>query len=312
MHEIELKFQVPEPAREGLAQTLQSQGARLRSMHAAYFDSPDRDLSHAGVALRLRCEDGQWVQTLKARGEGLVQRLEHNVLRQADGREAPALDLSVHVDHPAGRSLQRLLLLKGLTAADLRMQYETLFDRLALQLAVAEPVGLRLEVALDRGEVRARSGGALRSLPLSELEFELQEGPLQNWLEWLRPWVLAHGLWLDLRSKAERGDRLARGGSTPLQGVEPAAALRPQLEGVLRHAAELIEGLGDDLHRLALLQGLAALEGLADLPTRLSGELRGLQQRLAAAGPAHFAGVLSGAQTQMLLLDLLGLTLEGH
>lgn len=308
MNEIELKFQVPEPSHPRLVHTLQSQGARSCRMRAAYFDSDDRDLGRAGVALRLRREDGQWVQTLKARGEGLVQRLEHNVARADAGERTPVLDLAAHEGHPAGQALQRLLAERGLMAGDLKVQYETAFDRLSYHAQA--PQGLRVEVALDLGEVRAWPGGELRCLPLRELEFELLEGALPDWLLWLRPWVQSHGLWLDLRSKAERGDRLARGMPPPVLEAPPQAALRLLLEGVLRHAAELIEGLGDARHHQALLRGLQALTGLAEIPHEKVGELRDLHQQLTVAAATEVPSLLGSARTQALLLDLLGLTLD--
>jgi triphosphatase len=308
MQEIELKFQVPEPSHERLVQKLKSLGARICRMQAAYFDSEDRDLGRAGVALRLRREDGQWVQTLKARGEGLVQRLEHNVARTDAGERTPVLELAAHEEHPAGRALQRLLVQRGLVAGDLTVQYETAFDRLAFH--AVEPQGLRVEVALDLGEVRAWPGGALRCLPLRELEFELLEGALPRWLQWLRSWVQPYGLWLDLRSKAERGDRLARGLPPPVLEVRPQAALRLLLEGVLRHSAECIEGLGDARHHQALLRGLQALTGLAEIPPGKVDELSDLHHKLMGAAATEVPALLGSARTQSLLLDLLGLALD--
>ncbi len=312
MQEIELKFQVPDraQAREALVQRLQSLGASGCRMQAAYFDTPQRDLARAGVALRLRLEDGHWMQTLKARGEGLVQRLEHNQPREAAPDQRPLLDLAVHADHPAGQTLLRLLGRLGRSSADLQVQYETVFDRLALQ--AGGDSGLRVEVALDRGEVRAHPAGQPAALPLCELEFELLEGSLTGWLAWLRPWVGEHGLWLDLRSKAERGDRLARGLPAPLWPVDQAAGARAALDGVLRHAAELIDATGDVRHHLALQQGLALLlhelGGSGGAADRL-GPLRDLQQALAQAGPADGGALLRAPQVQACFVDALLLTL---
>ena len=181
MQEIELKFQVPEPSHERLVQKLKSLGARICRMQAAYFDSEDRDLGRAGVALRLRREDGQWVQTLKARGEGLVQRLEHNVARTDAGERTPVLELAAHEEHPAGRALQRLLVQRGLVAGDLTVQYQTAFDRLAFH--AVEPQDLQIKITLDLEKMRAWPDKTLHCLPLQELEFELLKKALPRWLQ---------------------------------------------------------------------------------------------------------------------------------
>ena len=86
MHEIVLKLQVP-AARRGAVDAAvagTSPAPRLR-LQAAYHDTPERTLAAAGLALRLRREGRQWVQTLKGRGDGLMQRLEHEVTLPVQG-----------------------------------------------------------------------------------------------------------------------------------------------------------------------------------------------------------------------------------
>ncbi|OZB24969.1 MAG: adenylate cyclase, partial [Pseudomonas sp. 34-62-33] len=43
-----------------------------------YYDTPDRDLAHAKVALRLRRDGEQFIQTLKSRGQSVAGLSERN------------------------------------------------------------------------------------------------------------------------------------------------------------------------------------------------------------------------------------------
>ena len=108
MVEIELKFQLPAAAREAVRAELAEAGARVQRLQAAYVDTPDRALARARSALRLRREDGAWVQTLKAQGAGVLVRLEHNAELPSDaggaGEALPALDLGRHLGTPDRKS----------------------------------------------------------------------------------------------------------------------------------------------------------------------------------------------------------------
>src|SRR5690349_2938220 len=97
MTEIELKFQVPEASRSAVRRAVATQGARVTRLQAVYFDTPDRRLATAGIAVRLRLEGDHWVQTAKAGDPHAMVRHEHNVRvpGSPDG-EPPALDLARH------------------------------------------------------------------------------------------------------------------------------------------------------------------------------------------------------------------------
>ncbi|MBC7938411.1 MAG: CYTH domain-containing protein [Chitinophagaceae bacterium] len=79
MQETELKFQVPPPRRAALRRAVATSTAQTTRLQAVYADTADHRLAAAGLALRLRKEGTRWVQTLKGRGDGLMQRLEHEV-----------------------------------------------------------------------------------------------------------------------------------------------------------------------------------------------------------------------------------------
>jgi triphosphatase len=213
MHEIELKFQIPETRFTHLRQRfLQGRTEHVR-MQAHYFDTADGLLARHEIALRLRLEGTQWVQTLKASGEHGVSRLEHNAELPAaaalDG--APLLDIDRHRGSPAH---QRLVDVLGGTV--LHEVFRTEVDRIVRVFTL--PGGAEIEAALDTGQVVA--GPATH--PLREIEFEWKAGPLQSLFALASEWVAEHGLWLDIVSKAERGTLLSRG-----QGHPAAARAKP-------------------------------------------------------------------------------------
>jgi inorganic triphosphatase YgiF len=274
MTETELKFQVPAAARAGLRRAVDTATATTTRLRARYFDTADRRLAAAGVALRLRQEGRVWVQTLKGPGAGPVQRLEHEVRLSA---AAPTLDLGRHHDTPAGALLQQAL---GRDAPPLQLVFETDVRRTqrVLRLGAA-----RIELALDQGLLRA----AGRHEPLFELELELQQGPVAALYTLAARWVQRHGLWLDVRSKAERGELLASG-----QAARAATgALVPPLQPLLAVDAALRQMVGAALAQA--LPNAAALAGAVAEPEHLH-QLRVALRRLRSA-LRLFGGSLTGA-----------------
>jgi triphosphatase len=253
MVETELKFQLEPAQAAALRRALATSTARTLRLRARYFDTPDRRLAAAGLALRLRLEGRRWVQTLKGRGDGMLQRLEHEVPVPGSLRMPPVLDVSRHAGTPAGDALAKAL--DDTDTSALQMVFETDVKRTLRDLRSG---GALVEAALDIGEIRA--GAA--SLPVCEVEFELKRGPLDALTTLAARWVERHGLWLDVRPKAERGDRLARGASAgaAVMAVPPKldrdlsadAALRAIvaacLEQVLANAADLAADAGGVEH----------------------------------------------------------------
>lgn len=191
MSEQELKLNVPVVAQARVEQAVQRAKFSQIQLRALYFDTPSRALVRARIALRLRLEGNQWVQTLKMPGEHSLSRIEIN-----QDRPGPTLDLSLYAGTPAGE------VLAGLTEP-LQVCYETDVQRLLRD--IRSPSGT-VELAFDRGWLRA---GALQ-LPISEVEFELKRGSLAAVFEIGKQWQQKFGLILDFRSKAERGDQLAQ------------------------------------------------------------------------------------------------------
>ena len=198
--EIELKFRIPPARLAALRRAVATRSAEVLPLAAVYFDTPGEHLARARVALRLRREGATWVQTLKAEGGSAIHRLEHNLV-VASTRQ-PALDLSRHDGTAAGQVLREVL--ADAPNAPLSARYATEVQR-TQRLLRAD--GARIELALDEGWITA---GPHR-LPICELEFELLAGTPQALLDVAGRWVDRFGLVLDVRSKSERGHRLATG-----------------------------------------------------------------------------------------------------
>ncbi len=190
MAEQELKLHVPKQGRASVEKELLRGRVTRVHLQAFYFDTPARDLARGNIALRLRREGGQWVQTLKMPGEHSLARVEIN-----HDRPSADLDLSVY----AGEAFAPVL---AKHAGALAVCYETDVHRVLRQTRTA--LG-QVEIAFDTGLLRA---GSLE-LPISEIEFELKRGQLAAVFALGKKWQQAHGLILDARSKSERGDRLA-------------------------------------------------------------------------------------------------------
>jgi inorganic triphosphatase YgiF len=213
MSEIELKLQVSRAALPALERALAapsktSPSVRTR-LQAIYFDTPGRRLALAGVAVRLRKEGRRWVQTAKAGPAHGMERAEHNVVVPVAAGLQPALDLSRHDGTPVGEALAAALKAESDSPPRLVAVYTT--DIWRRHRHQRSRYGV-VELALDQGEIRAAApDGAERRWPVCELEVELVSGSPRAVIDGARRLAAKHGLWLDVRTKAERGERLARG-----------------------------------------------------------------------------------------------------
>ncbi len=306
MQEIELKFQVPAPAVAAVRDAVTGRGATARTMRlqAAYFDTADGRLAAAGVALRLRREGGHWVQTLKASGADAMTRLEHNVPRRERGAATPLPDLALHDGTPAGARLAAVL--GDAPGVALECRYRTDIRR---TLRTLRRPGAVMEVAFDEGRIQAGE----TVLPVCELEIELLRGDAAALLTAASIWVARHGLWLDVRSKAERGTLLALGrrsspprkaAAVSLQAALPSGEARRRVLGecvqqVLANASQVASGEFEDDHVHQLRVGLRRMrsalalfapvrdeaESLAEGAGALFRALGAARDRAAVAGP---------------------------
>ncbi len=298
--EIELKCQVPPEKRAALARALATRTAGRVDLQARYFDTPDGRLAAAQLALRLRREGEVWVQTLKGRGDGLMQRLEDEVPRDAEDGDPPPLDIGLHRGTAAGQAL--LAALAG--GAPPQVVYGTQIQRLK---RVLRHRGARIELALDVGDIVA---GEART-PVCELEFELLSGPVGALLDLAGRWSARFDLVLDPATKSERAQWLVQGRAQRpvVRASEPA--LPAGLPLAQARAAMVAAALAQALPNAA---ALTAGAGTPDHVHQLRVGLRRLRSVLRAFGPAdatrdaalaELFGALGGTRDA----DVLALTL---
>jgi triphosphatase len=321
MPEVELKFQVPAHQRaavdKAVAGRAQTRRVRLR---ASYWDTPERALAKAGLALRVRREGRVWVQTLKGAGHDGMTRLEHNVALPFSASFDPAADPALHTGTPAGERL--LALLSQPPEAALQPHYRT--DILRRVRRLKTPLG-SVELAFDEGGIEAGE----RRLAVHELEIELLGGSPIAVLAEARRWVARFGLWLDTRSKAERGDLLSRGETVAPAGLgQPVqlkrkmtlrdarlAVLRCCADQVLVNASQVAAGTHSDEHVHQLRVGLRRLRCALAL-FRTDGPDKALADAAASMfrrlGTARDQAVLQGELRRDLEAALRSAGVEGN
>lgn len=190
-------------------------GWEQRELFNQYFDTPSRDLAAAKVALRLRRDGKQVIQTLKTRGQsvaGLSERNEWDWYLSKAKLDLKKLDDSCW---PAALAeLDKKQLVPIFTTDFVREKAEIAWGRGKAKVVI--------EAALDLGKVIAGEGEE----EICELELELRQGEPDALLE------LAAELAADLAlmpcdiSKAERGYRLFDSASYSLS--LPVPQLTPQ------------------------------------------------------------------------------------
>ena len=181
-----------------------------KKLRSIYFDTPEYDLHAAGISLRLRWQDGGWLQTVKADqhvDRGISNPIE---LEAPVDREEP--DLAKIADKKIKRAVQ-----KAATGKTLKPVFETVVERTTRTIKAQ---GSEIELAVDDGEIR--TGDEAREV--REAELELKAGDVEGLLLAAEKLWAGHELKLSTRSKAEHGYRLAlrkEGTSTEPEKARP-------------------------------------------------------------------------------------------
>jgi len=202
--EIELKFEVTDEAwsrlRRHPALCSAATTSRLRSI---YYDTPDRDLRNADLALRVRENGAGRVQTLKSeKRSDPFARDEWETELRSSRPDAAALTAT-----PAGR------ILNG-SGDLLEPVFTTTVERYCRVWSREKD---RIELSLDRGKIAC--GG--RREPIHELELELKAGSPTALFELAGLLTEELTLPITFRSKAERGYQLADDNGWQAQRAEP-------------------------------------------------------------------------------------------
>ncbi len=243
--EVELKLlidpaDIPGLRRHPLLKALCPSGPKTRKLTSIYFDTDDFFLKSQDIALRVRRDGRQWIQTVK--GGGRVQA----GLHQRDEWEAPV----VH-DRPDFTKIADPGLIALFSDEALRQRlhpvFVTVFTRTVWLLET--PAGDRVEMALDRGEIRADQGKST----ISEVELELKAGNPAALYELALALQEAVPLRPENASKAERGYALCAAPSPRLavKAAQPELAREMTVDAAFRAIAwNCIGQLQDNQGRL--------------------------------------------------------------
>jgi triphosphatase len=270
-----------------------------------YFDTPEHALAAARVALRIRKDGEQYIQTLKTRGRsiaGLSQRGEWEW-----PLEKAKLDLKKLDEQCWPESLAEL------DKKQLKPLFSTNFVREKAELAWGRGKSKTvIEAALDLGEVKA---GKLRE-EICELELELRQGEPAALLELAVELAASLALMPSDISKAEGGYRLLNPDSFGLRGDSPQLDAEQPLDDAFALLASHLLGNSQRLaeqyrfsgHWRLLVDWLAQLTDLRALLGSLGqaaprASSRELRQTLDALLQDWRPRVLAGAEDEQVRQD---------
>ena len=288
--ELKLEFDPADAARLASHPALRA-GPAPQEEHqliSTYFDTPDGALRKAGVYLRVRESGGHIVQTIKTakRETDLIERLEWE--REITSRNP---DLDGVDDTPL-----KPLLTAGVRAA-LQPMFETQIRRHVFRILRD---GSEIEVAIDQGEIATKTG----MQAISELELELKRGKTKELFRLARVLGRTVPLRLEVKSKAERGYALLKGGGLQVEkaaeiDIPPNMCAEEAFRAIARSCIRqlvanepiLLAGLAEGLHqmRIGLRRLRASIAIFADVvgdehEKTIKAELKWITQEL---GPAR-------------------------
>ncbi|WP_226504073.1 CYTH domain-containing protein [Pseudomonas sp. MWU16-30317] len=260
-------------------------GWERRELFNQYFDTPERDLAGAKVALRLRRDGDEFIQTLKTRGQSVAGLSERN---EYDWKLAKAkLDLKKLDDECWPAQLAEL------DKKTIKPVFTTDFVRERAEIAWGRGKSkVVIEAALDLGKVIVGK----QSEEICELELELREGEPAALLELAAELAATLPLMPCDISKAERGYRLFDANSYALSLPAPELSAETSLDDAFTGLAWHLLASSQRLAEQYRFNGHWRL--LQDWVTQLI-ELRALLGSLGQAAPRATSSELRSA------LDLL-------
>ena len=194
-------------------------GWERRELMNQYFDTPERDLAQAKVALRLRKDGDEVIQTLKTRGHsvaGLSERNEYDWKLPKAKLDVKKLDGECWPESLA--ELDKKTLKPIFTTDFVRERAEIAWGRGKSKVVI--------EAALDLGHVVVGK----QKEEICELELELREGEPEALLELAAELAQTLALMPCDISKAERGYRLYDANSYSLSLPAPQLTVETQLD----------------------------------------------------------------------------------
>ncbi|EFQ60384.1 hypothetical protein PFWH6_5657 [Pseudomonas fluorescens WH6] len=258
---------------------------RLELMNQ-YFDTPERDLAQAKVALRLRKDGDAIIQTLKTRGQsvaGLSERNEYNWDLPKAKLDVKKLDGECWPEQLA--ELDKKTLKPIFTTDFVRERAEIAWGRGKAKVVI--------EAALDLGHVVVGK----QKEEICELELELREGEPAALLELAAELAATLALMPCDISKAERGYRLYDAGSYSLSLPAPQIQAEMPLDDAFAAIMWHLLGSSQRLAEQYRFNGHWRL--LQDWVDNL-GELRALIGSLGQAAPRQSTAELRSALDALL------------
>jgi inorganic triphosphatase YgiF len=246
-------------------------GWERRELMNQYFDTPERDLAHAKVALRLRRDGDEVIQTLKTRGQsvaGLSERNEYDWNLPKAKLDVKKLDGECWPQQLA--ALDKKTLKPIFTTDFVRERAEIAWGRGKAKVVI--------EAALDLGNVVVGK----QKEEICELELELREGEPQALLELAAELAATLPLMPCDISKAERGYRLYDADSYSLSLPAPQLSAETPLDDAFAALSWHLLGSSQRLAEQYRFNGHWRL--LQDWVENLA-ELRALLSSLGQAAP---------------------------
>jgi inorganic triphosphatase YgiF len=201
--ETELKLRIAPDAAAAIARhpalkPFKRARAKASQLTSTYFDTPDGALAAAGVALRLRRDGRQWIQTIK--GPAIADGSAGGLSARPEFEwpvSGPRLDPLRFAATPFRRALGKA------EQRGLGPRFTTDIRRTVVPLSF--PDSTMAKLCIDVGEVRTDDGEPILRAPMHEIELELEAGDPRRLYELAQALAADVPLALEPASKAERG-----------------------------------------------------------------------------------------------------------